>query len=142
MLSVTAASSRLSFQILQTFDLLFTNSRIIDFKNIDRSFFFQTIFVHTHDCLFTTSRYEPAYGQQLLRYASSEVPVSIAFAIPPSFSISWIMIPSLMSQFVRQRFYIVRTSPRVDVPCRCKFLPEYKSEYYERYVQRNLLAER
>ena len=43
----------MSFQILQTLDLLFTHSRIIDFENIDGSLFFKTVFVYTHDRLFT-----------------------------------------------------------------------------------------
>ena len=42
------------FQFVQTTDLCFTYCRVVHFKNIDRIFFFQTIFVRTHDGLFAT----------------------------------------------------------------------------------------
>ena len=52
--SVNFSLVTVSFQFVQTTDLSLTYCRVVHFKNVDRIFFLQTIFVCTHDCLFAT----------------------------------------------------------------------------------------
>ena len=106
----------MSFQILQTLDLLFTHSRIIDFENIDGSLFFKTVFVYTHDRLFTRVDTCLRTGGSLFDTKFRESGFD-GLSHTAQLLDLLNMFPCLMSQLVSQSLYIIRTCPRVDFFC-------------------------
>ena len=110
------------------------------FQEYQSELLFQTILVHTDNCLLTTV-------DTSLCTCSSFFDTHLwntcfdSFRHTTQFFNFLNMLPSLVCQFVRQRFYIVRTTPWVNVLADVSFFPECKSVYYGQYVRKNLLEE-
>lgn len=102
------------FQTLQVLNLFQTNCCIVDFKDINRSFFLQAILVHTNDSLRTGVdtglRTCSCFFDTHLRNTGFD-----SFRHTTQFFNFLNEFPSLVSQLVCQRLYIVRTTPRVNI---------------------------
>ena len=102
------------FQTFQVLDLLFTNSSIVYFKNINRIFFFKTILIYTDNglrsavdtCLCTGSRFFDTHFRNTGLDSLCHTSQLLDFLN---------MLPSTVSQFIGQRFHIIRSTPRVYV---------------------------
>ena len=102
------------FQFLQVFFLFQADGSVVHFEDVDRIFMVQTVFVHTHDGLCAGVDTGLRTGCGLFDTHLGQTGFD-GFGHTAQFLDFLNVFPSLVDEFVRQGFHIVRTGPRVDV---------------------------
>ena len=102
------------FQATQILNLFLTNGCIINFEDVDRFFFLQSILVNTNDSLLTrvnaSLSTRCSFFDTHLRNTCFD-----SLSHTTKFLYFLNVFPCAMNQFVCQCFYVIRTSPWVNV---------------------------